>query len=169
MASETESREDTRMDAEPGAEPGEVAPRSISIVTQYTKDLSFENPRAPESLIQENAQPHGEVAIQLKTRALGSDNYEVVIEFDVKATQDGEVAFIVELAYGGVFNLAGIDERLRDIAVMVECPRMLFPFARRIVADAVRDGGFTPLMLAPVDFLGLYHRRNEGAAAGNGG
>jgi len=149
----------------------------IQVITQYVKDLSFENPRAPASLVQSDVQPHGDVSIQVRTRGIGGEGYEIVIDLVVNARQDEEVAFVVELTYGGVFRVSGFDEDLADIALMVECPRILFPFARRIVADVVRDGGFPPLLLAPVDFLKLYQQRvaeedddegetGEGEAAG---
>jgi preprotein translocase subunit SecB len=137
---------------------------SLLIAAQYIKDLSFENPHAPASLAHESQQPHGDVAIQVKSRHLGDDDYEVILEFNVKATQGDEVAFLVELAYGGVFRVQGFDDATRELAIMVECPRILFPFARRIIADSVRDGGFPPLMLAPIDFLALYQRRLHAAA-----
>ena len=142
-----------------------VAEARIGISAQYIKDLSFENPRAPMSVMQTESAPHGEVSIQVRNRPLGEDNHEIILDFTVEAKHEGEVAFIVELSYGGVFTVTGFDDDLKDIALMVECPRILFPFARRIIADAVQDGGFSPLLLSPVDFLKLYEHREELAAA----
>lgn len=162
MASDTSPPKDTGNAQGPEAAVSPEHP-SLSIVTQYIKDLSFENPRAPLSIVEGDSEPHGEISIQVKTRVLGGDNYEVVLEFGVEAKHEDEIAFLVELAYGGVFSVRGLEGELVDRATMVDCPRMLFPFARRIIADAVRDGGFSPLLLAPVDFLKLYQQRTAPA------
>jgi preprotein translocase subunit SecB len=143
---------------------GSSAPR-IVIMTQYVKDLSFENPRAPVSLVEGEGQPHGDVAIQVRSRNLGNDNYEILLEFNIEAKKQGEVSFVAELVYGGVFTVSGFDEEMLELATLVECPRILFPFARRIIADSVRDGGFAPLLLSPIDFLKLYQDRNKAQAA----
>ena len=143
---------------------GDESPR-IVIMTQYVKDLSFENPRAPVSLVEGEGQPHGDVAIQVRSRNLGNDNYEILLEFNIEAKRQGEVSFVAELVYGGVFTVSGFDDEMLEMATLVECPRILFPFARRIIADSVRDGGFAPLLLSPIDFLKLYRDRNKGQAA----
>ncbi len=148
-------------------EPAEATP-SLSILTQYVKDLSFENPLAPASLAGEEGQPHGDVGVKVKSRRVAEDTYEVLLEFEVKATRGEAVAFIVELAYGGLFQISGFDEATLGLVTMVECPRILFPFARRIIADSVRDGGFAPLMLQPIDFMALYQSHHAAQAGGNG-
>ncbi len=162
MADEPSPRENPEVDAATAKDDGR---RHISIVAQYAKDLSFENPRAPASIAPGQAQPHGEVSIQVKTRNLGDDKYEILLEFNVESKIDGEVAFIIELVYGGVFTVRGFEDDTMRIAVWVECPRILFPFARRIISDTVRDGGFPPLMLGPIDFLSMYQQRNKADAA----
>ena len=131
----------------------------IAVLTQYVKDLSFENPKAPESVAEGTGKPHGNVSIQVKSRRLNEDNYEILLEFNIEAKNNDAVVFIVELTYGGVFGVRGFDEAAMELALWVECPRILYPFARRIIADSVRDGGFPPLMLGPIDFLGLYRQR----------
>ena len=136
-----------------------AAKPQLAVLGQYVKDLSFENPRAPTSLAQSQEQPRGDVGIQVKNRSLGDDKYEIVLEFNIKASVGENVAFILELSYGGVFTVRGFDENTTRLALWVECPRILFPFARRIIADSIRDGGFAPLMLGPIDFLRLYQQR----------
>lgn len=141
----------------------------IIIMTQYVKDLSFENPRAPVSLVEGDGQPHGDVAIQVRSRNLGDDNFEILLEFNIEAKREGKVSFVAELVYGGVFTVSGFSDDMLEVATLVECPRILFPFARRVIADAVRDGGFAPLLLAPIDFLKLYQDRARSAAVAEGG
>ncbi len=147
----------------PGEAAGEAAEAAakpqLAVLGQYVKDLSFENPRAPMSLSQSQEQPRGDVGIQVKNRGLGDDRYEIVLEFNIKSSVGEDVAFILELSYGGVFTVRGFDENTTRLALWVECPRLLFPFARRIIADSIRDGGFAPLMLGPIDFLRLYQQR----------
>ncbi len=87
---------------------------------------------------------------------MGGDNYEVILQFQVESTKEGEVAFLIELHYAGVFTVTGFPEGQLEPALMIECPRILYPFARRVIADVVRDGGFPQLMLGPIDFVQLY-------------
>ena len=128
----------------------------IDNVTQYIKDLSFESPRSPASILQGTEEPHGELKVQVKVHKMGGDNYEVILQFQVESTKEGEVAFLVELHYAGVFTVTGFLEGALQPALMIECPRILYPFARRVIADVVRDGGFPQLMLGPIDFFQLY-------------
>ena len=137
----------------------------INGVTQYVKDLSFESPRAPASVLQGAEEPHGELKVQVAVRALGRDNYEIMLQFQIEGTKDGEVAFLIELHYAGVFVVSGFAEDELQPALMVECPRLLFPFARRVIADTVRDGGFPQLMLGPIDFVKLYEMHGPAAQA----
>ncbi len=136
----------------------------IALVAQYVKDLSFENPRSPGSILNNETEPQGNVSIQIKNRVVGDNAYEVLLEFAIEAKAGDEVAFVVELSYGGVFAIKGLNEPTLALALWVECPRLLFPFARRVVADATRDGGFQPLMLAPMDFQALYQPRMKESA-----
>lgn len=139
---------------------------AFSIITQYVKDLSFENPGGPPALVDTDIAPQGDVAIQVLTRPLDGDNYEITLEFEITARREETVAFILEVAYAGVFRIRGAEGEAFNKALMVECPRLLFPFARRVVFDVVRDGGFPPLMVAPIDFNAIYQqRRTENAAA----
>ncbi len=141
------------------------APRpQLGIQTQYVKDLSFENPGAPESLAQTGAQPEIKVNVQVEAKALRDGVYEVSLSLSADARSGESPVFLVELTYNGVFSLVGVPQEAMQIVLLVECPRLLFPFARRIMADATRDGGFPPLMLSPIDFLALFRER-QGATA----
>jgi len=140
-------------------------PPQLRILAQYVKDLSFENPGAPETLRNPQA-PGIDLAIDVQARSLGEDAYEVVLNINAKAARENdEVVFITELAYGALFQLANIADADREPFLLIECPRLLFPFARRVLADATRDGGFPPLMLDPVDFAGLYRQQMMKRAA----
>lgn len=142
----------------PQAQP--PAPR-LGILTQYVKDLSFENPRAPASLQQAQGRPEIQVRVDVHAQALDQERYEVVLKLEVETKAGGEVSFMLELSYGGLFTLANIPKESLHALLLIECPRLLFPFARRIVADCTRDGGFPPLMIDPIDFVALYRRRMQ--------
>jgi len=135
---------------------GEDTNPQVAILAQYTKDMSFENPNAPASL-QAAGQPQIEVNVNVNAKAVGENVFEVELKMGATAKQqDGQTSFIVELLYAGLFGLRNIPEEALEPFLIVEAPRMLFPFARRIMADATRDGGFPPLMLEPIDFASLY-------------
>lgn len=149
-----------------GANPAEQAePPRLMIQTQYTKDLSFENPRAPLALDQNQQRPEIAVRVDVRAQPIQDTRYEVVIQLNIDAKAGEEAVFVLELSYAGVFQLLNIPKDSLQPLLLVECPRLLFPFARRIVADATRDGGFPPLMIDPIDFVALYRRRQEQAQA----
>lgn len=135
----------------------------MTIHAQYIKDLSFENPNPVASFTNDNnAQPNISVGIQAKADHLGGRNFEVILEIRIDATREKTTLFVTELSYGGVVTLAdSVEESEAGPLLMVESPRLLFPFARNILADLTRDGGFPPLMLAPVDFLALYEQQKN--------
>ena len=139
------------------------APPQFSVLAQYIKDFSFENPHAPRSLQPTQQQPAINIQINVNASNLSEQEYEVVLKIEGKADQSGEVLFNFELSYAGVFRLQNIPQENLHPLVMIECPRLLFPFAREIIATAVRNGGFPPLLLDPVDFVGLY-RQNQARA-----
>ena len=147
-----------------GASAGDQSPR-LSLRTQYTKDLSFENLMAPDSLSTILERPYGDTSITVLIRKLGENDYEVQLEFSITASHNGESAFVVELIYAGVFILRGFEGEAERRTLWVRCPSLLFPFARRIIADVVQDGGFPPLMLMPVNFLRMYQQRVTEIAA----
>jgi preprotein translocase subunit SecB len=142
-----------------GAQPG------FKILGQYLKDFSFENPNAPQSLAPQQRQPDINIAVNVNARNLSPQDIEVELHLDAKATGDGKVIFAAELVYAGLFRLENFPANLVQAAALIECPRMLFPFARQIMADATRNGGFPPLMLDPIDFAAMFKQRMNQAAA----
>ena len=145
--------------------PQEEGPPQLNVLAQYTKDLSFENPNAPASLQQQNQQPAINIQINVSANNLAENEFEVTLHIDGKAEISSKVLFSFDLAYAGVFRMTNVPQDQLHPLVMIECPRLLFPFAREIVATAVRDGGFPPLMLDPVDFVSLYRQNMERQAA----
>lgn len=148
------------VEAGPGG-PQEADRPRLSIEAQYVKDLSFENPRAPASLVPAEGRPDIQVDVEVRARALKVPAYEVELAIKAEAKREGEVLFILDLVYAGVARLSNVQAEAVQAVLLIECPRLLFPFAREVVADATRDGGFPPLMLNPIDFLTLYHRTRE--------
>ncbi|MBT3358022.1 MAG: protein-export chaperone SecB [Rhodospirillales bacterium] len=143
----------------------ENAAPTLAVVAQYVKDLSFEVPGAPAVYAaQQDSQPDITVNIDVKADPVEGDMYEVVLTIHAQCDVKETAAFVCELSYGGLFTVTGPQETLQPI-LLIECPRLLFPFARNIVADATRDGGFPPLMLAPVDFVGMFQNQLAQQAA----
>jgi preprotein translocase subunit SecB len=142
-----------------GEDTGPVA----GLISQYVKDLSFENPNAP-AVFQWQGQPQIDVQFNIGANQLADDVHEVVLKIEVKAISADQTAFQVELSYAGLFGLRNIPEDQMQMFLLAEAPRIIFPFARRVLADAVRDGGFQPLMLEPIDFGALYMQQAEAAA-----
>ena len=131
----------------------------LIINAQYLRDLSFENPRAPESLLAQNGPPEVAIEVDVKARQLNDELFEAVLSIKVEARQGNEVAFLVELDYGGVLTIRNAGQELLAALILIEAPRMLFPFARAIIAEATRDGGFPPLLINPIDFAELQRRK----------
>jgi len=145
-----------------GPEPQMAMPQ-IGVLAQYVKDFSFENPNAPRSMAPSTQQPA--ISIQIGVDAapmLGSD-VEVTLRLEGKAESQGMLLFGFELLYCGVFRIQNVPPDSLQPVVLIECPRLLFPFAREIVAAATRNGGFPPLLLEPVDFVALYRQRMAAA------
>lgn len=132
---------------------------TFRIVTQYVRDLSFESPNAPQSLGTGLPQPAIDIIIDVVPRKLGKEQFEVAIHMTAKATRGENVVFIAELLYAGLFSVSGIPEEHLEPLLMIEGPRHLFPFARRILSDATRDGGFPPLAIDYMDFERIYRQR----------
>lgn len=139
--------------------PAEGQPPSIRVLAQYLKDLSFENPQAPQSLGAQLGQPDIKVSVNVNARNISPTDFEVELHLDAKAENDGKVIFESEILYAGVFRLENYPQNILHAAVLIQCPSLLFPFARQIMAEATRNGGFPPLMLDPVDFAGMYQNR----------
>jgi preprotein translocase subunit SecB len=137
----------------------------IRILAQFTRDLSFENPRAPDSLRMTGDQPNIELGVEMNARGRPDGLFEVDLKLNARATRQEETAFQIELLYGGLFELNGFSEDQLELVLLIECPRFLFPFARRIISDMTAEGGFPPFHLEPIDFAAVYAQRN---AAGGG-
>ncbi len=131
----------------------------LNVLGQYIKDFSFENPNAPRSLTPTQLQPAINIQINVSVQQLGDTDYEVSLKLEGKADSSGTVLFAFDLTFAGVFRVQNVPSPQVQPIVMIECPRLLFPFAREIVATAVRNGGFPPLLLDPVDFVALYQQR----------
>ena len=140
-----------------GPQPGEEGARGLQIVAQYVKDLSFENPGIGTQI----QRPQIDLGVDLQARRAANppDHFEVTLKLRVTASQDNQPMFLLELAYCGLFLITGMPEEELQPLLLIECPRLIFPFARRIVADAVRDGGLPPLLIEPIDFAALYRAK----------
>ncbi len=151
--------------------PGEQAmdlgetPPGVRILAQYIRDLSFENPRAPESLRGNEVQPQIELGVELNARGRDDGLFEVELKLTARATRQSDTVFHVELVYAGLFQIMGVQGPDIEPVLMIECPRYLFPFARRVVADLTTEGGFPPFMLEPMDFASIYAARRAQAMA----
>jgi preprotein translocase subunit SecB len=145
---------------------GEATTLPLHVLVQYVKDLSFENPNAPQSLVHSQPAPQVNVRVNIDASAVGEGVYEVVLGLRCEAKQEEAIAFLVEVAYAGLFQLPGVPPEHHRPILMIEGGRLLFPFARAIIADATREGGYPPLLLNPVDFAELFRQRiaNEGQA-----
>ena len=140
-----------------------VAP-SLSVMTQYIKDFSFENPNSPNSLLPKEKQPEINININVNANPLSETDFEVILHLEARAGAGKDMMFNCDLTYAGIFRLTNVPEEAKHAAVLIECPRLLFPFARQIISDSTRNGGFPPLMIDPVDFARLYQARMAAAA-----
>ncbi|MBC6441173.1 MAG: protein-export chaperone SecB [Rhodospirillales bacterium] len=147
---------------------GAAVQPKLMLHSQFLQDLSFENPQGAKSFSRADIKPQVQVNLNVDSRKLGETLHEVSLKITANATHENEACFLVELDYRGVFSLTGADETVLSQVLLIEGPRNIFPFARRIIADTVRDGGFPPLMLEPVDFVTLYrsHARRTPAEGG---
>ncbi|MET3662106.1 protein-export chaperone SecB [Aquamicrobium ahrensii] len=132
---------------------------TLNVLAQYVKDLSFESPGAPDSLRGRDKAPGIAINVNVNANPLSEKQFDVNLSLTAKATVDKDVLFNVELIYGGVFNIDGFPQEHMLPILFIECPRLLFPFARQIIADATRNGGFPPLMLDPIDFAQMFQQK----------
>jgi preprotein translocase subunit SecB len=130
----------------------------VGVISQYVKDLSFENPASP-AVFQWQGQPQIDVQFNIGAVNVGPEVHEISLKIEVTATAAEGTAFKVDLLYAGLFAIRNLPEDQMQPFLLAEAPRILFPFARRVIADAVRDGGFPPLLLDPIDFATLYMQR----------
>jgi len=145
----------TMTDGQNGAD-APALPR-LQVVGQYIKDLSFENPGMPQTNMA--GRPQIDLNVDLQAKQMDGEHYEVELKLRVSAQADGKPLFLLELVYAGVFQLQNVPDEMRQAALLIEAPHIIFPFARRIVADIVRDGGMPPLLVEPIDFAALYRAR----------
>jgi len=143
---------------------GPGVPPQIRILAQFTRDLSFENPHAPDSLRMADSQPSIDLGVEMNARGRPDGLYEVDLKLTGRATRDTTTVFQIELLYGGLFELVGFPEDQLELVLLIECPRFLFPFARRIISDLTSEGGFPPFNLDPIDFAAVYAARNQAGA-----
>jgi preprotein translocase subunit SecB len=139
-------------------QPQQAAAPSLQVATQYVKDLSFENPNAPRSLAQQG-QPQVTVNVDVKTNVLAETTYEVVLNIKAEAKAGDATSFLCELSYAGVIVLKNVSKEQTAPLLLIEAPRLLFPFARAVIAEATRNGGFPPLLVQPIDFTDLFRRQ----------
>ena len=145
---------------------GQPAGPGFRIMAQYVRDLSFENPKAPDSL-RIDGKPAIDLGVEMNAQGRKDGLFEVELRLTVKASTDAMTVFDVELLYGGLFALHGVPEQDIEPMLLIECPRYLFPFAREIISRATADGGFyPPFMLDPIDFAGIYMSRQQQIARG---
>ncbi|CDN56311.1 Protein-export protein SecB [Neorhizobium galegae bv. officinalis bv. officinalis str. HAMBI 1141] len=132
---------------------------SLNILAQYTKDLSFENPGAPRSLQARDKAPAININVNVNANPLSDADFDVILTLNAEAKEGDKIVFAAELVYGGVFRITGFPQEHMLPLLFIECPRLLFPFARQIIADVTRNGGFPPLMIDPIDFAQMFTQR----------
>ncbi|WP_421725345.1 protein-export chaperone SecB [Bauldia sp.] len=173
MAEENSGRQPAGNDQQRPAQ--QSAPQNLGVLAQYIKDMSFESPGAPQSLRERGTAPTINITINVEPGQVTDNEVEVELKVDVKATtgDDNTILFAIELVYAGLFRLTNIPKEAVQPILRVECPRLLFPFARQIIAEASRNGGFPPLLIDPIDFLALFRQRlaqaQQAAAAAQSG
>lgn len=151
--------EETNTPPAGAAKTGNGAQPALNVLTQYVKDLSFESPGAPNSLRSRDKAPNININVNVNANPISEGEYDVTLTLNAKASADSDVLFNVELIYGGVFRVAGFPQEHMLPILFIECPRLLFPFARQIIADSTRNGGFPPLMIDPIDFAQMFQQR----------
>lgn len=137
------------------ATPEDTGPM-LQVLAQYTKDASFENPNAPDSLRSGLDAPSINIEIEIGRQMVSEDTVEVVLMLKASAHREDQVAFIAEIEYAGLFAFQGIGVQEIQPMIMIECPRLLFPFARQIMAEMTQNGGYPPIMLEPPDFASMF-------------
>jgi preprotein translocase subunit SecB len=161
---------DTTAAPEALADDNAAAQSGIRIMAQFIRDFSFESPLAPDSLRSGAAQPAIDMGVEMNARGRTDGLFEVDLKLSARATRDEQPVFHVEVVYGGLFHIAGVAEAALEEVLLIECPRFLFPFARRVIADITSEGGFPPFLIDPIDFAGVYAARKaqaEGVVVGN--
>ena len=165
------AKKDTTAKTDAGASKGASAnaeatsDRQLVVHAQYVKDFSFENPNAPKVLTENFGQPDVEISVSVGAKLIGENQYEVVLNLGAKAVVAETPMFLVDLTYAGLVSPQGVTGDDINPLIMIEAPRLLFPFARALISGATRDGGFMPLNIQPVDFVAVYKHNLERQAA----
>ena len=159
-------KEDAQPEAAPAPE-GATGPM-LQILAQYTKDQSFENPNAPDSLRNDQEAPSINIQIEIGRLMMSDDTVEVTLILKADARRGDQVSFIAELEYAGLFAFQNVQAQEIQPMIMIECPRLLFPFARQILASMTQNGGYPPIMLEPPDFAGMFREEMMRRAATEG-
>ena len=160
MANPTNSGDGPAPAAPPAApQPGQAAQMPLVVNAQYIKDMSFEIPGAPHILRRLSEQPQVQVNVNVQATNLGGEVYEVVLTLNSEAKLGTDPLFIVELEYAGVFTVQGVPQDVLRPLLLIECPRLLFPFARAVIASLTREGGLPPMLIQPIDFADLFRRQ----------
>ncbi|MCK6449973.1 MAG: protein-export chaperone SecB [Alphaproteobacteria bacterium] len=142
----------------------QAAPQMPLVVNaQYVKDLSFELPNAPSILRRLNEQPQVQVNVNVQAQLLGGETYEVQLTLNTEAKLGQDTLFLVELVYAGVFTVQGVPQEVLRPLLLIECPRLLFPFARAVIASLTRESSLPPMLIQPIDFADLYRRQMQAA------
>lgn len=144
---------------QPQAQPKQPGEAGFRVLAQFIRDLSFENPLAPDSLRAAGAAPNIDLGVEMNAKGRPDGLFEVDLKLSCRADRGGEPVFHIELLYGGLFQVTGVPAEDMETVLLIECPRFLFPFARRIVSDLTTEGGFPPFMIDPIDFQGIYLAR----------
>ena len=157
----------TRKNAKNGAQAAtyKKTDRQLIVHAQYIKDFSFENPNAPKVLVENLGQPDVEINVSVAAKFISDNQYEVLLNLGAKAIAGETPMFLVDLTYAGLVSPQGVTGDDINSLIMIEAPRLLFPFARALISDATRDGGFMPLNIQPVDFVAVYQHNLERQAA----
>jgi preprotein translocase subunit SecB len=142
-----------------------AAGHQLIVNAQYIKDLSFENPRAPHSLLQQKEAPEVQLNVDVKAQGLGQGAFEVLLTVAARATAGGETVFVTELTYAAIVTIQNTPQELVPVLLLVETPRLLFPFVRAVIANATSEGGFPPLLIHPIDFAELLRRQQAAGVA----
>jgi preprotein translocase subunit SecB len=160
-------------DKQSGAAPEQGAPHAggfpLTVVSQYVKDLSFENPGGPDSLLTLKEVPHGTVRVDVRVQPRTPPEIEVVLFLAVEAKAGDKVVYVTECEYGGIFRIGRVTQESVLPLIMIEAPRLLFPFARQVIAHAISAGGFPPLLINPIDFAALYRDKRDEVMKQTGG
>lgn len=145
------------------AEPAAPSAPLLKTLSQYAKSVHFTNDAAANNSAARGT-PKISVKVNVKEQSAGENRHAITLDMEVEANTEDDAVFTVEMEYVGVFELSGVAEDKIGLVLQVECPRLLFPFVRRMIADVTREGGFPPLLLDPIDFLGLYMKQRKAAA-----